>query len=752
LAGKKFRCPNCQSVLEAPQLDETGTAVLVPAQGGPPAPPPPPKAKTVAIPAPVILAQPVVAAVVETPKTKSTKALSPPEGEDPPVKKKKKKKKSSGGSSSSGTNWGLIAGLGGGLLVLALLVVGGVLFLPKMFSEPELDEKALFDRDPEGLIFIDTEKLFATAPGMQIKEGLVHSPLVMENKFFKAMGIEVTDIKRIYLLIPIVREGVKPEPLFVMTSGKKMNRSQIEAEKSIGTEDVNGRTLYRFAGGGEEQAYLLPGDKTLVMGTRNSLEPITKLKGGTPPGAVSGTIQKGLDSGSQMYFFIKNPEPDAKATNVAMAPFMPMAKFQNAELTGTLADRASFNLVLDYGEKAKANAAITSYKSLPLVLGTLTAPMVRSDPRQKEMVNAFIKFLQDTKPLQNDKLVTLRFELPAEVMGGAISGMIFALQNGPNQFGGGMGPGFPGGGFPLFGAGGGAGGQGGPPTGRPGGGAGASGGQFQGGQPGGARPGGGRGASGGNPGLNSNNGGSPNFPAGAIGGAPGSSGPQAGGSSPPASGGGGGGGLSNIRNGSPGAGVMASRGAGDRAFNQNQLRAIGRAMQLYSDTEGGLPAAAICDPSGKPLLSWRVAILPYLEQDNLYKQFHLNEPWDSPHNKSLLPLMPKQFSPRNQTGESLTPYRVFANGGALDLRSKSPLTSFTDGTSNTFLVVETVDLVEWTQPEVLDPNRIPALGSGGKGQFSAVMADGSVKSLPTTMSQVELKALITKNGGEPVRP
>ena len=55
------------------------------------------------------------------------------------------------------------------------------------------------------------------------------------------------------------------------------------------------------------------------------------------------------------------------------------------------------------------------------------------------------------------------------------------------------------------------------------------------------------------------------------------------------------------------------------------------------------PPAAICDKDGKPLLSWRVAILPYLEQGDLYKQFHLDEPWDSPHNSSLIEKMPGTY-------------------------------------------------------------------------------------------------------------
>src|SRR5262249_4317102 len=81
----------------------------------------------------------------------------------------------------------------------------------------------------------------------------------------------------------------------------------------------------------------------------------------------------------------------------------------------------------------------------------------------------------------------------------------------------------------------------------------------------------------------------------------------------------------------------------DRTKSQNNLKQMGIAFHNYNDTFGDRPLAAICDTNGKPLLSWRVAILPYIEQDNLYKQFKLDEPWDSEHNIKLIQRMPEIY-------------------------------------------------------------------------------------------------------------
>src|SRR5439155_17093192 len=122
------------------------------------------------------------------------------------------------------------------------------------------------------------------------------------------------------------------------------------------------------------------------------------------------------------------------------------------------------------------------------------------------------------------------------------------------------------------------------------------------------------------------------------------------------------------------------------------------------------PAAAICDKNGKALLSWRVAILPFIEQDNLYKQFKLDEPWDSENNKKLIANMPKIYAiPRvTNPDETVTHYRVFyGNGAFFDLSKGTTVGSVTDGLSNTLMIVEANEAVTWTKPDDLafDPNK-----------------------------------------------
>jgi RNA polymerase sigma factor (sigma-70 family) len=82
-----------------------------------------------------------------------------------------------------------------------------------------------------------------------------------------------------------------------------------------------------------------------------------------------------------------------------------------------------------------------------------------------------------------------------------------------------------------------------------------------------------------------------------------------------------------------------------RLLVRRNLKTLALAVLNYNDACGYLPPPAITDKNGKPLLSWRVAILPFIEQEALYKQFKLDEPWDSPHNKKLLARMPKVFGP-----------------------------------------------------------------------------------------------------------
>src|SRR5438445_6759489 len=120
---------------------------------------------------------------------------------------------------------------------------------------------------------------------------------------------------------------------------------------------------------------------------------------------------------------------------------------------------------------------------------------------------------------------------------------------------------------------------------------------------------------------------------------------------------------------------------------------IGLAMHNYNDTHGHLPAAAVCDKDGQPILSWRVTILPFIEQPELYGEFHLDEPWDSAHNLELLPRMPGTYAPPRYKKDKAPPYHTFCQvfvgkGTAFEGRETLKIpTDFPDGTSSTILVI-----------------------------------------------------------------
>jgi hypothetical protein len=199
----------------------------------------------------------------------------------------------------------------------------------------------------------------------------------------------------------------------------------------------------------------------------------------------------------------------------------------------------------------------------------------------------------------------------------------------------------------------------------------------------------------------------------------------------------------------------------EQAKTEN-LKMIVLGMHNYHDMLGSFPGNAIYSPDGKTaLLSWRVAILPYLGEAELYKQFKLDEPWDSEHNKKLIPRMPKVYLARNappakEPGQSH--YRVFVGAGAVFDRGPKGVrfVDITDGTANTLMIVEAAESVPWTKPDELDfdPKKpLPKLGADPTAEtFLAAFCDGSVHFIRKTVAEATLKALITRAGGEPVNP
>jgi prepilin-type processing-associated H-X9-DG protein len=203
--------------------------------------------------------------------------------------------------------------------------------------------------------------------------------------------------------------------------------------------------------------------------------------------------------------------------------------------------------------------------------------------------------------------------------------------------------------------------------------------------------------------------------------------------------------------------------AARRSRSTKHLKQIGLALHNFVSANNHFPADVI-GKDGKPLLSWRVQILPLLDQQALFNEFKLDEPWDSPHNKALLERMPAVFAiPDSAAEPGMTFYRGFA-GKSTFFDPAAPqgleLARITDGTSNTISVVEAREAVPWTRPGSdipfnADPNKLETiqavlktLGGHHSGGFNALFCDGAVRFIRESISPVTLRALLTCDGGE----
>src|SRR5579864_1173150 len=129
--------------------------------------------------------------------------------------------------------------------------------------------------------------------------------------------------------------------------------------------------------------------------------------------------------------------------------------------------------------------------------------------------------------------------------------------------------------------------------------------------------------------------------------------------------------------------VAKVRDAASRVQSMNNMKQMALGFDNQMSQQGYI-VPAIMSKDGKPLLSWRVALLPYVEQDNLYRQFKLNEPWDSAHNKALLKHLPAVYraTPGQPKEPFATHYQVFVGEGAgFEGKEGLRITDFTDGTS-----------------------------------------------------------------------
>jgi hypothetical protein len=166
-------------------------------------------------------------------------------------------------------------------------------------------------------------------------------------------------------------------------------------------------------------------------------------------------------------------------------------------------------------------------------------------------------------------------------------------------------------------------------------------------------------------------------------------------------------------------------------------------------------------PDGTALYSWRVLLLPYIEQQALYDEFRRDEPWDSSHNIRLLDRMPATYAPPGHKKALVPPNHTVCHvfvgpGTAFEGPRRLKLSDdFPDGTSDTLLLVEAGEPVPWTKPADLayDPaGPLPPLPGLFKGGFRACTADGARRWVQSDTPEAVLRAVITRNGGEKLGP
>ncbi len=215
--------------------------------------------------------------------------------------------------------------------------------------------------------------------------------------------------------------------------------------------------------------------------------------------------------------------------------------------------------------------------------------------------------------------------------------------------------------------------------------------------------------------------------------------------------------------------VQKVREAAARAAAQGKMKQIVLAAHTHHDLRGAFPRPFVVpskdagqDPQNFPAdplqrLSWRVAMLQYLEAGVLPGRFDASQPWDSPTNKPLADTPIKLFAdPSMLAAPTDTPYRVFTGNGALfDLDPAAPLVAIKgmkDGSSHTIFCVQAEAVVPWAQCNELPytPGRLPPLGPKHSAVFLAAMADGSVRPVRKNVDPRVIENSITHSGGEPV--
>jgi len=206
--------------------------------------------------------------------------------------------------------------------------------------------------------------------------------------------------------------------------------------------------------------------------------------------------------------------------------------------------------------------------------------------------------------------------------------------------------------------------------------------------------------------------------------------------------------------------VRTSREAARRSACSGQFKQLALALHNYHETFGSFPPAYVADAQGKPMHSWRVLILPYIEEGELYQQYRFDEPWDGPNNSKLHSRMPRTFGCPSDAGRGaqLTSYvAVIGPHTTWPGESSRSLPQILDGVSNSLLLVEVHNSgIHWMEPRDLHISQMAptinarqgqGIGSGHTGGANAAWVDGGLLFLPDGLTADQVWKLITIDDG-----
>lgn len=206
-----------------------------------------------------------------------------------------------------------------------------------------------------------------------------------------------------------------------------------------------------------------------------------------------------------------------------------------------------------------------------------------------------------------------------------------------------------------------------------------------------------------------------------------------------------------------------AREAARRSSCNCNLMQIGLALQNYADVYKCFPPAYVTDERGRRMHSWRILILPFMEQKPLYDRYDFSEPWNGPHNRQLAAFIPPSFCcpSDDRRGPGEVSYLAITGPGTVWPGDRcATFGDIKDGTSNTIQLVEAIGSgIHWMEPRDL-PFEALAKGVNSEARVGVCsrhgdtakvsFCDGSVRPIDATLSIETLEALATKAGKEPI--